>query len=88
MKKGIQIMDTIANYKQLGYAIALQAIRDFFKTNSERSKAKIIKDLKSPYMDLLTNGLSIILAEKLETNPAEIEARIKKQESEEETNET
>ena len=77
-------MDTTKNYEQLGYAIAYQATKDFFRTKSEKTKAKILKDLKSPYMDLLTNGLSAILAEKLETNPDEVKARIKRQEKEEE----
>ena len=77
-------IDTTANYQQLGYAIALQAAKDFFEA-SEKGKAKIIKDLRTPRMQLFSNDLSLILAEKLENNPAEIEANLKWQEKEEET---
>ena len=64
--------DTTENYKQLGYAIALQAIKDYFDTVSDASKAKIIKDLRSPYMQSINDCLSVIAAEKLETNPEEV----------------
>ena len=64
--------------KNLGAAITLQAIKDFFNRPSE-SKG-IINMLKSPYMNLLTEGLSVKLAEKLINNPDEVKANLGKEE--------
>ena len=73
-------IDTIANYKELGYAIALQAIKDFFHTSLERGRAEIIKDLRAPHMRLFTNELSAMLADKLETDPESVKEAIKRME--------
>ena len=70
-------MNTNENYQQLGYAVAVQAIRDFFN-GSKKNKDAVIKDLKSPWMDLLTNGLSLHLAKELETNPKQVLRRFNK----------
>lgn len=65
-------------YRELGAVITYQAIRDFIACRKEPAKrAAIIKQLKSPYMDLISNGLAPILAEKLETNPREVCNRVK-----------
>lgn len=74
-------------YKQLGYAVAIQALKDFFYTTEENKKV-IIKDLKSKWMDWLTGGLSVQLAEKLETEPKEVKKRFKKALAKEEENES
>jgi hypothetical protein len=66
-------MNTTENYRQLGYAVALKAAKDFFKTASKKKKEEILKDLKSSWMDFITNGISVILAEKLETSPSTVE---------------
>ena len=72
------------NYRQLGAAITYQAIRDFITANHNHKKqATIIKHLKSPWMDFISDGLSTILAEKLERNPKEICDRVKKFDREE-----
>jgi hypothetical protein len=66
-------------YKQLGMAITYEAIEEFIEDNGHpRKQAAIIKQLKTPYMDFISNGLSVILAEKLETNPTEVCERVKK----------
>lgn len=75
---------TEMNYKacrNLGCAIALQAAKDFFDNPWESEG--IINMLNSPYMNLLTNGLSIKLAEKLKTNPEQIKSAIMREEEEE-----
>lgn len=72
------------NYRQLGASITYQAIRDFITAEYEPKKqAVIIKQLRSPWMDLISNGLSPILADKLETNPKEICDRVKRFDREE-----
>lgn len=67
------------NYRQLAYAILLQAVRDYCKTTSEGTKFKILQDLRSDYMDYITDGMSIVVAEQLEQNPKEIAARLCKE---------
>lgn len=72
------------NYKQLGATITYQAILDFIKAkDSPRKQAAIIKQLKTPYMDLISGGLAPILAEKLQNNPQEICDRVKRFDREE-----
>jgi hypothetical protein len=62
------------NYKELGCAVAIQAMKDYFVSSAAKQRA-IIKDLKSPWMELITGGASVCLAEKLKSNPKEIEKR-------------
>ena len=80
-------MNIIDNYQQLGYAIAIQAAKDYQSIDGvETSPAKrrdIIKDLRSPYMELITNGLSIMLADALRRDYKVVVARIKNMEREE-----
>jgi hypothetical protein len=72
------------NYHDLACAITLQAVREYFykgknesPENIKASQKAILKDLRSPYMEFITNGLSVIVAEKLEKNPKEIGKRLK-----------
>ena len=79
-------MNTIPDerYRELGATITYQAIRDFIACRKEPAKqATIIKQLKTPYMDLISNGLAPILAEKLETHPREVCNRVKQIDHEE-----
>lgn len=76
-------MNTNNNYRQLGYAIAIQALRDYFNAPTKKRQI-ILRELKSTWMDFITNGLSVILAEKLEKNPKEVYRNFKKIEEEEE----
>ena len=72
------------NYRQLGASITYQAIRDYIAAEHEPKKQTvIIKQLRSPWMDLISNGLAPILADKLETNPKEICDRVKRYDREE-----
>ena len=79
-KQTIKI-DTTENYRQLGYDIAYQGAKDFFEA-SEKGKKKILKELRHPQNQFFSNGLSALLAEKLETEPEEVKKRIKRCEEE------
>ena len=62
--------------RSLASAITLQAVRDYFAKPHEQDT--ILRDLRSSYMDMLTNGQSIVVAEQLVKNPAKIKARLRK----------
>lgn len=62
--------------RQLAAATILQALKDFVN-GSEANRQAIIKDLRSPWMNFLTGGQSVMTAEKLEKNPDEIVARVR-----------
>lgn len=79
--------------RQLASAIILQAVRDYFikkeyktvkKTEEmfDKKRKEIIKDLRSAYMDMLSNGQSVLVAEQLEKHPEEIAVRLHKYEEE------
>jgi hypothetical protein len=70
-------MNTIKNYKQLGCAVVLQALKDFFDGTDKQKKA-IIKQLKSEWMNFISDNLAWRLAEELEKNPKEVKRRFKK----------
>jgi hypothetical protein len=63
--------------KELGCAIIMQAVKDYF-AGTEKQKCTILKDLRSSYMDMLTNGLSVVTAEQLEKHPNEIAERLRR----------
>lgn len=65
-------------YKQLGFAIVLQAVKDYFAF-PEASKRVIIKDLKSDYLNFITNGTAKVVAEKLLKEPKAIKERLRKE---------
>ena len=73
---------TDKNIKSLAIATIWMAVRDYFDTTPERRRI-ILKDLRSPWMDLFTNGMSVIVAEQLELHPKEIETRLRKMRGEE-----
>lgn len=79
---------TDQNIRNLACAIILQAVRDYFtktvyktekKTEAmfDRKRKKILKDLRSSYMDTLSNGTSVVVAEQLEKHPEDIAARLR-----------
>ena len=64
--------------RQLVCAIILQAVKDYCTKNaSDKKKSAILMDLRSPYMDQISNGTSVIVAEQLELRPNEIAKRLK-----------
>lgn len=80
-------MNIIDNYKQLGCAIALQAAKDCEKIDgkptSPQKRAAIIKQLYSPYMELITGGIAPMLADALKKDYKTVVMRIKNMEREE-----
>ena len=64
--------------RQLVCAIILQAVKDYCAQNTtDKKKSAILMDLRSPYMDQISNGTSVIVAEQLELRPTEIAKRLK-----------
>ena len=57
-------MVDIQCYKNLGCAVAIQAAKDY-AAGSPQKRAAIIKQLRSDYMQLITDGVSIMLADAL-----------------------
>lgn len=70
------------NYRQLGFAVANQAVRDYFDCVDEGQQKTILKELRSDYMTLITDGMGEIIAEQLELYPEEIKKRFKRTEKE------
>ena len=55
--------------------LELNATKDYCNAN-EGNKKKIIKELRSDWCDMLTDGRSLIIAEKLLAHPEEIQERL------------
>lgn len=70
-------MRYVDGYRELVSAIILQAVKDYF-TSNEKNKKAILKDLRSAWLDWISDGLSNKAANKLETHPIEIRSRLKK----------
>lgn len=69
-----------AQIRNLACAITMQAVRDYFHADGQPKKQKaIIKDLRSEWMDFITNGTSIVVADQLELHPDEIRERLRRQ---------
>jgi broad-specificity NMP kinase len=66
-----------ADVKNLASAITLQAVKDYFQS-AEKGKKTILKDLRSPWMIMLTNDASVVVAEQLEKHPEEIRERLRR----------
>lgn len=68
--------------KELAAEVLLQAVKDYLKvlddtlTETDESEEEILNDLQSDWMMFLTDGTSIIVAEKLKSNPEEIKSRM------------
>jgi hypothetical protein len=70
------------NIRNLACAITMQAVRDYFNS-AEKGKKAILADLRSKYMDFITNGTSVAVADQLELHPDEIRERMQRQLQEE-----
>lgn len=68
----------IHQIRSLGAAVLLQAVRDYC-TSTDKWKKVILKDLRSKWMDFLTDGKSKVVAEQLEQHPEEIAQRLRKE---------
>lgn len=87
MKKENIINSTPINpsfdHRQLGCAIAYNAVKEFCKSyTSKAQKNKILKDLRSEYLVQFSGGHSLVAADKLEINPKEIAERVRRDKEE------
>lgn len=65
--------------RELACAIVMQAVRDYTSKNATRRKRQaILDDLRSEWMDFLSNGTSLLAAEQLEKNPEAIAERLRR----------
>ena len=67
----------MSNIRNLTSAITLQAVKDFIDGNAKKRQA-VLRDLRSAYMRLITDGLSLVVAEQLELHPEEIAERLRR----------
>jgi hypothetical protein len=71
---------TNSGVKCLAAAVVLQATKDYFSRQTTDEKRKVIlKQLRSDWMEVFTDGTSIVVAERLEKYPEEIKSRLKAQ---------
>lgn len=71
---------TNSDVRELTCAITMQAVRDYFARGVTADKQRLIlRELRSEWMDYITNGTSVFVAEQLEKNPKEIKARLRKE---------
>lgn len=64
------------NIRNLASAVLLQAAKDYCAGDDSQRKV-IVKELHSEWMQELTQGISIVVAEQLEKNWEEIAPRLK-----------
>ena len=65
------------NIKQLSHETIIQAAKDYCIAGP-KGKKMIIKELNSPWMDFFTDGISKVVAQRLQNNEQEISERLKK----------
>lgn len=71
---------TDSDVRELTCAIMMQAVRDYFADGiTDEKQREILRELRSKWMDYITNGTSVVVAEQLEKNPKEIKARLRKE---------
>lgn len=71
-------MMTEQNMRSLAAAITMQAVKDYFRSTKEEKKKAVLKDLRSSWMQMLTDGQSVVVAEQLEKHPEEIRERLRR----------
>jgi uncharacterized protein YeeX (DUF496 family) len=77
---------TNAQARNLAFAITAQAVKDYLREGkTDAQKQAILKELRSPYMQFITDGTSDMVAEQLEKNPKEIAERLNKMQKEDQT---
>ena len=63
------------SYRAIAVAILSQSVSDFVH-GTPRTRKAIIKDLRSTYMETITNGLSIVVADQMEFHPEQIKEEL------------
>jgi hypothetical protein len=71
-------MEEILN--NIGCKVILQAVKDYFR--QPKMRKTILKDLRSTWMDWLTNGKAAWYADVLEHHPEKIRENLRKYEEE------
>jgi hypothetical protein len=71
-------------YHQLGYAIVMQAVKDYLKASDDENKNAVLKDLRGEWLNSLTDGTARIVAERLLIDAEGIKERIRKSAEDEE----
>ena len=66
--------------KELAAAVLLQATKDYFDETDEVQEA-ILNDLRSDWLEFLTDGMSVIVAEQITLHPEEIIIRLRREET-------
>jgi hypothetical protein len=66
------------NARQLVMSIIYRATSEYCGSNSESHRKAILKDLRSRYMNEISDGMSVIVAEQLELHPEEIAERLRR----------
>lgn len=66
------------NARQLVMTIIHRAVGDYCFTASETKRQAILKDLRSSYMNDISDGMSLVIAEQLELHPSEIAERLRR----------
>lgn len=65
--------------RELSCAITMQAVRDYFAPKVTAKKRRIIlRELRSEWMNFITNGTSVAVADQLEKNPEAIAERMRR----------
>lgn len=79
MSRGNNQSNISYNYRNLGAAIVLQAVKDYLDPKERfGKKTTILKHLKAPGLAALSDGLALVAAEQLKKNPKEIAERLGK----------
>lgn len=65
------------NIKRLGQAVVIQAVIDYFDTYDEKVRQGILKDLRSQWIEFLSDDLGKRAADAIEKNPKAIEATLR-----------
>jgi hypothetical protein len=65
--------------KELAAAVLLQATKDYFDETDKVQEA-ILNDLRSDWLEFLTDGMSVIVAEQITLHPEEIIIRLRREE--------
>ena len=66
--------------RELACAITMQAVRDYFATGvTAKKQCAILKELRSEWMNFITDGMSLTVADQLEKNPDAIRERVRKE---------
>lgn len=77
-------MTTSEIYRKLGMAIVWELLKWYCEKGTDKyTRKSLLKDFRSDYLNQLSDGMALVVAEQLEKNPKEIIERVKKYKAEE-----